>query len=87
MKYRVLRSCFVNGQIYLKDEVHEIPDSMRESTKFQPLGEVVEPTPDAPETQREPKPGEFLCSDCGRVCKSAFGLQSHMRAHQSNKKV
>lgn len=69
MKYLCLRNCFVNGQIYLKGEVHELPDSMRESTKFQPLGQPVEVEPE-PEPKSEPvKPdkipaGMFWCAKC-----------------------
>jgi len=84
MNFRCIRSCFIGGQIYLKDDVWNLPESFMESTKFQALGQppVEEPDTDAPETQREPKPGEFVCPECERVCKSSFGLQSHMRVHQ-----
>lgn len=64
MKYRCLRNCFINGQIYLKGEVHELPDSMRKSEKhFQPLGQPVEPP--APKVKPEVIPeGMFWCDKC-----------------------
>ncbi len=47
MKYRCLRNCFINGELYLKGEVHELPDSMVKSEKhFQPLGQPVEVEPE-----------------------------------------
>jgi len=49
-----------------------------------------EPLPYAPETAVTPSEPTLLtegtndleCSVCGRVCKSAFGLKSHMRTHK-----
>ncbi|KKK48316.1 hypothetical protein LCGC14_3146340 [marine sediment metagenome] len=41
-----------------------------------------EVAPDAPKNPRELNPGESLCGECGRMCKSSFGLQSHMKVHQ-----
>ena len=28
---------------------------------------------------------EWICPDCGRVCKSAFGLQVHSRVHSKGR--
>ena len=71
MKYRCIRNCFINGQIYLKGEEHELPDSMKESTKFQPLGELVavepESEPESEPTISEPPAegyGDYLCQKC-----------------------
>jgi len=42
MKSRCLRNCFIDGQIYLKGEEYELPNSLKNSPKFQPLGQPVE---------------------------------------------
>ncbi|MBA7648638.1 hypothetical protein ES703_56426 [subsurface metagenome] len=66
MKYRCLRNCFINGQIYLKGETWELPDSMEKSEKhFQPLGEQpveVEPEPKPEPVKPDKMPaGMFWC--------------------------
>ena len=71
MKYRCIRNCFINGQIYLKGEEYELPDSLKNSAKFQPLGEPVEVEPE-PEPEPKPEPvkpdkipaGMFWCPKC-----------------------
>lgn len=64
MKYRCLRNCFIGGQLYLKGEVHELPDSMRGSTKFQALGQPEpEPEPEPVKPDKIPS-GMFWCTRC-----------------------
>lgn len=40
-----------------------------------------EPSPEAPEPITKPE-NELVCSVCGKECKSAFGLKSHVRIHK-----
>jgi len=76
MKYHVLRNCYTREcQYFRKGDTVELPDGMYKSPKnFKPLRES------PPETEPEAK--VFTCAECDKECKSAFGLQSHMRSHK-----
>ena len=48
------------------------------------LGEGVNISKPPPLRPPEPTTDEVVtCSDCGKVCKSAFGLQAHRRSHKT----
>lgn len=90
MKYRCLRNCFINGQIYLKGEVHELPDSMRKSEKhFQPLeAPVPEPEPEkaapAPKTKPAVIPvGMFWCPHCNSLHRVASKIGNRHLKYQA----
>ena len=73
MKYRCLRNCFINGQIYLKDEVHELSDNISER-HFQPVEQPVEVEP-------EPKP-EPVKPD--KIPAGMFWCVKHNTLHRLN---
>ncbi len=85
MKYRCLRNCFINGQIYLKGEEHVLPDSMKENDHFQPLGHTDEPdapekSPERPHKHHYRKDG--TCS-CGEVLSQARMKKRELKAKKA----
>ena len=66
MKYLCLRNCFINGQIYLKGEEHELPDSMvKPAKKWQALGVQRQPGPKPERVKPDKIPaGMFWCPKC-----------------------
>ena len=94
MKYLCRKSCFVNGQIYLKDEVRELPDSMVKPEKNWQLvgGEpVVEPTSDAtekpPETSEPPVHKHHYRKDGTCACGAVLSLAAMKRRERKAKKA
>jgi hypothetical protein len=84
MKYLCLRDCFVNSRLWREGQTYNLPDTMKISPKnFKPVKlddeQEAPPAPEAPTP--EPPANELVCHVCGKECKSAFGLQSHMRSH------
>ena len=84
--YQCLRDCWVTERLFRKGEVYNLPDETPKSEKnFRLVGEpvIAEVAPEVtmgvtPDT--EPV-NELSCSVCGQVCKSKFGLNSHMKKH------
>ena len=86
MEYICLRNCFVDGRLWKEGKVYDLPDTMNKYHKnFRPVGEAPESELGAPQSTTEPKKEEsnpLVCKECGRECKSEFGLKSHLRAHK-----
>lgn len=51
-------------------------------SEFTDGSEVVVPTAAETPKASENEAGEAICPICEKVCKSDFGLQSHMRSHK-----
>ncbi|KKL70866.1 hypothetical protein LCGC14_2100650 [marine sediment metagenome] len=82
-KYVCLRNCFVNVQLWKKDKVYELPDSMDKDPKnFRPVGVPAELHEEATEDERNEeheaklkvanKPehipeGHYWCTDCQKT--------------------
>lgn len=85
MKYVVLRNCYTEECRYFhKGDIVDLPDSMYKDVKnFRPLSELegLKFVLPGEEAQTE-APKDSVCTECGKECKSAFGLQSHMRSHK-----
>ena len=84
MKYLCLRNCFVNGQIYLKGETHELPDDMdKPERQWQPIGGE----PDTPEKPREPVHKHYYHKDgkcaCGAVLSPAGMKRRELKAKKA----
>jgi len=63
----------VGGKLYLKRTIHEVPDEFGKNEKNFKLME---------KPSSEPIPVEgAVCPDCGKKCKSPFGLMSHQKVH------
>ena len=86
MDYLCLRNCVVNDRLWKEGKVYNLPVEMEKHPKnFRPMGEAPEPPPDAPQSTIEPVKSEsnpLVCKECGKECKSEFGLKAHMRVHQ-----
>jgi len=82
MKCLVLRTCFRGACLHKEGEIKEISDSMaqKHTKDFRPLSE----TPSTGEEGNPIKEGDnsLVCPECGKPCKSKFGLQSHKRIHK-----
>ena len=84
MKYLVLRDCYKKDVYYSQGEVRDLPESLVGSSIHFQLVEA----PDAPGLIPEPLKEEtnpLACPECGRVCATAFGLQSHSKVHKGDK--
>lgn len=67
MKFLCLRSCYVNDQIFLKGETHELPESMESDKHFQLVGEPA-PAPAPEKTRPEVIPaGQYWCPRCNTL--------------------
>jgi len=65
----------------LPPEIAERPDTYYSMMDCPGCGAPL--APNGKLTIREPEPEpEFVCSVCGKACKSALGLNSHMRSHE-----
>lgn len=95
MRYLTLRDCYVNDRLWREGDIYELPEAMEKSPKnFKPLDEprvaevkeepieAVTATTETAEDSPAEIDGGFKCEACGRVCKSEFGLKSHMRKHK-----
>jgi len=77
MKYLVLRTCFREACYYRAGDVREVPDSVvqKHPKDFQ-LAE-------RPDVEADVESNPLVCPECGKECKSQFGLQSHLRIHKT----
>ncbi len=58
----------MNAVLWKEGRTYELPDAMEKSPKnFQLIGGEAEGP---------------VCPECGRECKSEFGLRAHMRKHR-----
>ena len=84
MKYTCLRDCFVRDRLWLDGKVYDLPTDFpiyEKNFKLADKPETQELSPDATESTPEVVE-ENICPICLRICKSAFGLESHMRVHK-----
>ena len=57
MKAICLRTCFVGGRLWVKDEVGDVPDKYVNGVNFDPMGQAADPVakPVAEESDDEPE--------------------------------
>ena len=81
-----LRNCFPGDRLYKAGKVYEFPDNRKiEPKNFRAMEQAPELVPEAVQSTPEPEKKEtnpLVCSECGKVCASNFGLKSHMRVHK-----
>jgi len=92
MKYICLRNCYVGERLWKAGKTYDLPDNMEKNEKnFSPIGEAPETLPATPQATPEavedkvttiPPTDNLICPDCGKECKSEFGLKSHLRVHK-----
>lgn len=61
-------------------EKEEEPEKEPEAAVAEPLEAATEPVEEEPEPPKKELPGFFICSYCGKECKSKSGLASHEKS-------
>jgi len=85
MKYKCLRTCYVNDRLWKGGETYNLPDTMEKHPKnFEPLeGEIVKEKDYLIKPVVEEQEEEiFKCAECGKECKTKASLSNHVKTHR-----